>query len=53
MSDIERAREQLDRERAKAERRTSIARELILAFRAQRQANNWRLTVEQIVRGSR
>lgn len=52
MSDIERARRELEREQARTERRMPVAQELIDAFKAQRQANNWRTIVEKIVRGS-
>jgi IS4 transposase len=52
MSDLEKARKDLDRERAKTDRRTSVAQDLIDAFKAQHKANNWRTVVEKIVRGS-
>lgn len=51
MDDLDRAREELRRQRAKVEARSSKASGLADWFRRQREENGWRVVVEQIVKG--
>ena len=47
--DIKRAREELDRQKERTEKRSSAAVEVGSWFRRQRQENGWRVMIEQIV----
>lgn len=49
MSDIERAREELNRQRERTNERSKDARDLASWFRRQRAENGWRVMIEQIV----
>lgn len=53
MSDLERARQAVEKQQREADRRVTVAARLGRWYRTQLDENNWRKTVERLVRDER